>query len=512
MTDETEQQPTPVGTLATAVAALVCFAGLSIVFEVSLVDLDTSARRLWSSASESFYGPPQSLVQSTGADYEFVDLPMVEFGAEWMFAPPESVTVPPSDLLHLSLLHAACIEYSENIVPWTFGTPGEDQENDSVNSRQLVNEDDADLLDMLRECSDVDIFLPEELRRHGYCEDASAYAKYLKSRLLPRWALDKPLFDAALDRNVTYFELCPHTPLLLFNGHWGEVQQSPLWPSTKPVYLMVDLETRELSATHLGNVDVVLCKTRFCEKRVKKWFAEQGNARNATVVYTRQTSSDIAGYAKHKLGEQAIRPKDFENVKFQAIGSSFHKGTRLVIDCWLSKPEFPQLDLFIYDHEHHGLFGLEHDNRIHEANNINLTTSRVDAFALGRAIAEASFFLCPSVMEGYDHYVNQARASGGVIVTSNAPPLNELISSSAMGVYVKDTKRVKDAKQQGHEQQQAALSVDDICGAVERVIDDISLSKRQAMAEKARREYHIDTAFFGCAMQELVRLRNKQKH
>lgn len=364
----------------------------------------------------------------------------------------------------------------------------------------------------------------------------------LKSRLLPRWALDKPLFDAALDRNVTYFELCPHTPLLLFNGHWGEVQQSPLWPSTKPVYLMVDLETRELSATHLGNVDVVLCKTRFCEKRVKKWFAEQGNARNATVVYTRQTSSDIAGYAKHKLGEQAIRPKDFENVKFQAIGSryveparalhclcvvvstnlslvcscsyggSFHKGTRLVIDCWLSKPEFPQLDLFIYDHEHHGLFGLEHDNRIHEANNINLTTSRVDAFALGRAIAEASFFLCPSVMEGYDHYVNQARASGGVIVTSNAPPLNELISSSAMGVYVKDTKRVKDAKQQGHEQQQAALSVDDICGAVERVIDDISLSKRQAMAEKARREYHIDTAFFGCAMQELVRLRDKQKH
>lgn len=145
----------------------------------------------------------------------------------------------------------------------------------------------------------------------------------LKSRLLPRWALDKPLFDAALNRNITYLELCPHTPLLFFNDHWGDVQQSPLWPESKSVYLMVDLKMHELTTKHFESVDVVLCKTRVCEKRVKERFAEDGNARNATVVYTRQTSSDIAGFAKHKLGEQAIRPQDFENVKFQAIGSRY---------------------------------------------------------------------------------------------------------------------------------------------------------------------------------------------
>lgn len=182
MPDELEQQeqqqPKPVGTLATAVAWLVCFAGLSIIFEVSLVDLDTSARHLWSTAATSFYGPsPQPLAQSIDLDYESVDIPIVEFGAEWMFAPPDSVTVPPSDLLHLSLLHAACVEHHNSVIPWTFGAPGEDQDNESINNKQLVNEDDTDLLDMLRECPDVDIYVPEALRRHGYCEDASAYAK-----------------------------------------------------------------------------------------------------------------------------------------------------------------------------------------------------------------------------------------------------------------------------------------------------------------------------------------------
>lgn len=132
----------------------------------------------------------------------------------------------------------------------------------------------------------------------------------------------------------------------------------------------------------------------------------------------------------------------------------------------------------------------------------------MDSLAFGKAIAEASFFLCLSVMEGYDHYMNQARASGGVILTSNSPPLNELISSSAMGVYVMDVKRDKSSKQQ----QQAALSAGDICRAVERVIDSTSLAQREAMAEKVRRQYHIDTAFFGRVMQQLSRLGNKLKH
>lgn len=197
---------------------------------------------------------------------------------------------------------------------------------------------------------------------------------------------------------------------------------------------------------------------------------------------------------------------------FVSIGS-FHNRTRDVVDCWLSRPDFPQLDLFLTDHESHALYGVDRNAHVHAATNINVTTAShlLDPLAFGKTMAEASFFLCPSVMEGYDHYLNQARASGGTIVTSSTPPTNELISSRVMGVFVEDVK-TSDAKQQQIQQNTIALSADAICGAVERVIQSTSPAQRQAMADKAHQQYHIDTAFFGRAMQQLTRLAGKQRH
>uniref|UniRef100_M4B7V6 Uncharacterized protein n=1 Tax=Hyaloperonospora arabidopsidis (strain Emoy2) TaxID=559515 RepID=M4B7V6_HYAAE len=34
-------------------------------------------------------------------------------------------------------------------------------------------------------------------------------------------------------------------------------------------------------------------------------------------------------------------------------------------------------------------------------------------------------------MEGFGHYINQARASGGLIVSTNLPPMNELLTRAS---------------------------------------------------------------------------------
>lgn len=85
--------------------------------------------------------------------------------------------VPAADLLHLSLLQDACLENREAIVPWTYGKPGANQQNESTNADELVAWDDSELLAKLRQCPDVDIFLPAGIRGHGYCQDATAYTK-----------------------------------------------------------------------------------------------------------------------------------------------------------------------------------------------------------------------------------------------------------------------------------------------------------------------------------------------
>ena len=48
--------------------------------------------------------------------------------------------------------------------------------------------------------------------------------------------------------------------------------------------------------------------------------------------------------------------------------------------------------------------------------------------------------ICTSQMEGFGHYINEARAIGVLIITIDAPPMNELIDSSC-GILIPAVQR-----------------------------------------------------------------------
>ncbi|KAF1315587.1 hypothetical protein FI667_g15922, partial [Globisporangium splendens] len=417
---------------------------------------------------------------------------------------------------------------ASDVIPYEVGLEVENEEEDAeAQTRRLViNENDPQALEKLRECPDIDVFLPTGSRGHGYCEDASVYVKFLKTRMLPRWVFDATFFDAATSKNVTYFELCPQTPVIFFNHYWDGLTDSPAWPKQKPVYLMPNVEMYELTAEHYWRVDVVLCKTQTCYDRVTKWYAQEGNPRESKVIYTKHTTSDVANLARHVLGANEIRPKDYRNVKFiHTAGTSVQKGTRQVVQCWLSRPDFPPLDLFINAHTYKGMFSAKQDARIRASSNINLTNHRMDPITFGKAIAEASFFLCPSVMEGYGHYINQARASGGVVVTTDVAPMNELIPSRDFGVLVKPTKIGRDGhmllagaytgehgiKPDVVQGLSAQINKAGVCAAIEQVILNTTVWSREAMAANVRRQYHMDTKFFALEMLKLRQFAARQR-
>ncbi|KAL3661236.1 hypothetical protein V7S43_013845 [Phytophthora oleae] len=428
--------------------------------------------------------------------------------------------VTPADLYHLSLLHGACIAHKESIVSWEFGAPGPLQDDEEHNLATLINEDDPNLLQKLKQCPDIDLFMPSGVRNNGYCEDTMAYTKYLNTRLLPLWALTKKMYDPELGRDVDYFDLCPKTPMLFFQHYWEDIPSSPRWPKGKKMYLMPNIEMWELDETHFWRVDVVLCKTRICEERVYKWYEQQGNPHNAKVIYTKHTSSDQASYAGRIL-ENEVKPKNFSDVKFiHTVGGSYWKGTRQVIECWLSRPNFPPLDLYIHKWAYDGMFKGAYEKRIPQSQ-IRLTTDEIDATTFSKAVAESAYFLCPSQMEGYGHYMNQARASGGVVITTDLDPMKELIENDDMGLKV--------AARPGHDRNiflggkskkrlglrdvpgmVAHFSARDLCTTVEHLLDDVSIDQRKEMGKNARLQYHKDTKFFEHAMIELRLLARQQ--
>lgn len=128
--------------------------------------------------------------------------------------------------------------------------------------------------------------------------------------------------------------------------------------------------------------------------------------------------------------------------------------------------------------------------------------------------AESAFFMCPSWSEGYGHYINQARASGGVVITTDAHPMNELIVSNEMGVlvparYQHDPKMLLGGKFRG---EHGLKDPDDLlmrynsrglCNAVRDFISSTTPEQRATMGARARQQYHEDTKYFARSMREL---------
>ena len=190
------------------------------------------------------------------------------------------------------------------------------------------------------------------------------------------------------------------------------------------------------------------------------------------------------------------------------------KGTNAVLDCWLSRPDFPPLDIFV-DQENYDKFMRKiyaEQIQAQPALKITLHTGRVPGSLFGRMMLETAFLLCTSVLEGYGHYINQARANAALIVTTDAPPMNELLSPESAILVPHPSHDVE--KQllggtftgkhglRGVKGMATYVKGDEICHAIERILA-MTPEERQAMGERARKQYVLDTRFFAVRMQEL---------
>uniref|UniRef100_M4BZU3 Glycosyl transferase family 1 domain-containing protein n=1 Tax=Hyaloperonospora arabidopsidis (strain Emoy2) TaxID=559515 RepID=M4BZU3_HYAAE len=186
-----------------------------------------------------------------------------------------------------------------------------------------------------------------------------------------------------------------------------------------------------------------------------------------------------------------------------------------VLECWLSRPNFPPLDVYLDQDMYSTALKDVYDEQIQaqpEPKKVALHTGRVPSSEFGKMMTEATFLLFTSVLEGYGHYINQARANAAVIVTTNALPMNELLSpESAILVSHPSTGVNKqllggtfDGKHglRGVKGMASYVKGPEICNAVERVLA-MTPEERQAMGERARKQYMLDMHFFAARMNEL---------
>jgi len=159
--------------------------------------------------------------------------------------------------------------------------------------------------------------------------------------------------------------------------------------------------------SRLEKIDLVLCKSQ----HAKEIFHELG-CKTKFISFTSQDlhlNDEIPDYQRY----------------FHLAGRSTLKGTETLLKVWSKHPEWPRLTLV--QHKENA------PNEVPE--NVNLVTDYLPHDELIKLCNKSGVHLCPSISEGWGHYIAEAMSCKAVVVTTNAPPMNELVTSER-GVLV----------------------------------------------------------------------------
>lgn len=161
----------------------------------------------------------------------------------------------------------------------------------------------------------------------------------------------------------------------------------------------------------LRRYDRVLVKSRHGERI----FAALG----ARTSYVGWTSIDLW---------DPVEIRDWDR-PLHVAGSSEQKGTAELIDVWRSAPHFPELTI-IASATHHPDPLLP---------NVRML-GRVSDDELKRLMNERGIHLCPSNAEAFGHTIAESLSTGAVVLTTDAPAMNELVDRTC-GVLVAPSSR-----------------------------------------------------------------------
>ncbi|MCS3902673.1 glycosyltransferase involved in cell wall biosynthesis [Methylohalomonas lacus] len=216
---------------------------------------------------------------------------------------------------------------------------------------------------------------------------------------------------------------------------------------------------------HLGRlagIDRVLAKTRHAEE-----IFQQAGAR--AVSYLGFTSEDCRDVSVEK---------DWQRF-FHMAGANTLKGTEDLIDLWGAHPEWPELLL---------LQKADRAPKVLPAN-VRLEGGYLSGQALRYLQNGYGIHLCPSRSEGWGHHILEAMSTGALVLTTDAPPMNELVTADA-GVRVGWAR-----SQPRHLGHQYFVDRSALEAAIENLIA-ISDADKAALGSAARARYEaIDQAF-----------------
>jgi glycosyltransferase involved in cell wall biosynthesis len=226
---------------------------------------------------------------------------------------------------------------------------------------------------------------------YGLLRDASILRTYLENS---GWGVeikskkDRGLLEALLKIQRYDLAIALETPY----ARWIDAAKYQVFIPNQEIMLQKHLRL-------LGGYQAIWAKTQYAYNIFKSL--------NYSVELLGFTSEDIQ-IAGHKNWGAPLH----------VAGNSPNRGTKFLIDLWSRRPDYPELTI-IYS----GALHLESGSK-----NIRLINKYMSANEMCLLKNQSGIHLCPSQAEGWGHNIVEALACGSVVVTLDAPPMNEHIS------------------------------------------------------------------------------------
>lgn len=229
---------------------------------------------------------------------------------------------------------------------------------------------------------------------------------------------------------------------------------------------------------YINTFDYILVKTQYA-KNIFESMVSECNTNNNNVIYIGWKSVD-----KKMTKKIPQKTKTYLHV----CGRSKYKQTQSVINNW--KSSYPQLTI-IYSSKDVNIIEKEQDN-------ITYITERLSDEDLSIQMNKNFYHICCSETEGYGHYINEAKSCGSLVITTNAPPMNEFISDKSevnsehtgLLVNIKDEIPVENAFGKKY-----IIDNEHFCNVIEKS-QHMSVNKLSEYGHRARLSFFDENAKF----------------